>query len=282
MKHATGTLRTSSGAGLFRQSWTPEEAAATVVVVHGYGEHGGRYSLLAKPLVEHAFAVHAVDLRGHGRSPGRRGHVDRFTDYVDDTRMLVADVRREHPGIPLFLIGHSLGGLIAALHAQNGDENLDGLVLSSPFMALRLPISSGKIAAARLLSRLAPACSMSNPLKAADLSHDADVVRAYEADELVHRTATARWGAELLGAQTKALARAPSLRLPLLVQYAGADAVADPGATERLFAAASSPDKTLRRYEDYYHEIYNETGRAAVYADLVAWLHERSARRTRS
>lgn len=281
MKHVSGTLTTPSGVELFRQGWTPEEEpTAVLAVVHGYGEHGGRYRLLAEALVPRGCAVCTFDLRGHGRSPGRRGHIARFRDYVDDTLAFAATVRREHPGRRVYLLGHSLGGLIAALCAQNGDDGLDGLILSSPLIRLGLPVSPLKIAAVRLLSRLAPARDVANTLQAADLSHDDEIVRAYETDELNHRVATARWGAEVLRAQADVLADAARLRLPLLLQYAGADAIADPRAAQKLFAAARSPDKTCHGYDGYSHEIYNETGRAAVYTDLLTWLSGRAAAST--
>ena len=278
MRYAEGTLATPSGVALFRGSWTPEGGrAADLAVVHGYCEHGGRYRLLAEALAPRGYAVHAVDLRGHGRSPGARGHITRFGDYVDDTLAFVAAVRREHDG-RVYLLGHSLGGLIAALCAE-GHDDFDGLILSSPFIRVGLPVSRAKIVAARLLSRLAPTRDVGNTLQASDLSHDEEIVRAYDADELNHRVATARWATEVLDAQAAALSGAARLRLPLLLQYAGADKVADPRAAEELFAAASSPEKTCRRYDGYSHEIFNETGRAAVHADLVAWLDERTALR---
>jgi acylglycerol lipase len=250
-------------------------------VVHGYGEHCGRYVRLAESLVAHGVTVHTMDLPGHGRSPGRRGHVGRFSEYVEATRALVCAVTGEHPAVPTFLLGHSMGGLVATLHAEAGDERLAGLILSSPLIALGIPVSGAKIAAVKVLSGLTPALPIGNPLRATDLSRDSAVVAAYEADELNHHTATARWSAEALAAMRAAQADAPALRLPLLVQYAGADVITDPRATERLFAAAASADKTLLRYDGYRHEIHNELGCDVVGHDLVAWLDERLSRPSR-
>jgi len=279
VRHVTSSLQTTSGLELFRQSWVPEEdPTAVLAVVHGYGEHGGRYRLLADALVPRGCAVHALDLRGHGRSPGRRGHIACFDDYVDDTLAFAAAVRAEYPDRRVFLLGHSMGGLIAALCAEKRDEGLDGLILSSPFIQFKIPVSGVKIAAVKALSRVAPERDVGNPLQAAQLSHDEAIVRACDADTLCHRAATARWGAEVLRAQDAVLAGASRLRLPLLLQYAGADLIADPRAAQRLFAAAGSADKASHCYEGYYHEIFNEIGRDVVYADLLDWLDEHTAR----
>ncbi|HET6496248.1 MAG TPA: alpha/beta hydrolase, partial [Thermoleophilia bacterium] len=213
----------------------------------------------------------------HGRSPGRRGHIACFGDYVDDALAFAGAVRAEYPDHRVFLLGHSMGGLIAALCAEKRDEGLDGLMLSSPLIGLKVPVSDIKVAAVKVLSRLAPERDVGNPLRAAQLTRDEAVVRACEADALNHRAATARWGAELLRAQNEVLADASGLRLPLLLQYAGADLIADPQAAQKLFTAAGSPDKTSHGYDDYYHEIFNEIGRAAVYADLLEWLDEHTA-----
>jgi alpha-beta hydrolase superfamily lysophospholipase len=269
-------LTTTRGAVLFRQAWTPaDEPAAVLAVMHGYGEHGGRYRLLADGLVPRGYAVHTVDLPGHGRSPGRRGHINRFAEYVAVSRALVAALRREYPQTPLFLLGHSLGGLIAAVHAEEGDANLSGVVLSSPLIRLGLHVSPAKLAGLKVLCHVLPSANIGNPLRAADLSHDSGVVVEYEIDKFNHHVATARWGSEVLAAQRLALAGAARLRLPLLLQYAGADVIADPQASEQLFAAAGSADKTRRRYDDYFHEIYNEAGRQEVYDDLLTWLAAR-------
>jgi alpha-beta hydrolase superfamily lysophospholipase len=248
--------------------------------------------------------VFTFDLRGHGRSPGRRGHIDRFGDYLADTRAFLAQVRRACPNTPVVLLGHSMGGLIAAALAEEddagltqegdaalaekdygalaqegdaalaheGDAGLAGVVLSSPFLGLRLAVPALQIKAARLLSRVAPTLRMPNPLRAEQLSHDPAVVAAAGADPLNHRHTTARWGVEILNAQPAVIAAAGRLRTALLLLYAAADPIADPHAAEELFERAGSVDKAKRCYAGYYHEIFNEVGRAAVFEDLAAWL----------
>ncbi len=274
VEHASAQFAAADGLLLMRQAWRPQGVAAAVLaVVHGYGEHGGRYRGLAEDMATRGYALHVYDLRGHGRSGGRRGHLDRFTDYLDDTAVFLGAVREEQPGRPLYLLGHSLGGLIASAYAEDRPTDaLAGLILSSPFLRLGTPVPSLRIGTARLLSLAAPALNIGNTLDPAALSHDHEVVRAYGIDPLNHHVATARWAAEVLAAQSAALSAAGRIRLPLLLLYGDADAVADPRAGRELYERAAAQDKTENCYEGFYHEIFNETGREAVFADLAAWL----------
>lgn len=291
------------GCRLFRQCWLPDgEATAVVAIVHGYGEHSGRYDDVVDKLLPLGFAMHGYDLRGHGRSGGVRGHVDRFARYLSDTRAYLQAVAAEHPEAPLFLLGHSFGGLIAALFAEEArggpgapggaaadaardrGEGRDvvapaGIVLSAPFLALGTPVSGAKLAGARLLARLVPQRDVGNTLSPADLSHDAAVVAAYQSDPLNHHAATARWAVETLAAQRRALEAAPRLRLPLLVMWGEADRIAAPGASRAFGERAGSADKTLLAYPGLYHEIFHELGKEGPLADLAAWLRARRAGR---
>ena len=273
--HLSEQFAAADGLLLTRQVWRPEEGTTAVLaLLHGYGEHGGRYRELAVELAERGLAVHVYDLRGHGRSGGRRGHVKRFSEYLDDTAVYLDAVRREDPGLPLFLLGHSMGGLVAALFAEQRADGLAGLILSAPFLRIAIEVPPLKVRAARVASLVAPTLDIGNPVDAAGLSHDEAVVTAYRTDPLNHYKATARWAAEVLVAQRAALASAAAITLPLLVMYGEADPVADPGGARELFAEVASADKTERAYPGYYHEIFNEAGRGAPIADLVAWLDD--------
>ena len=279
MEHASAQFAAADGLLLTRQAWRPEGApAAVLAVVHGYGEHGGRYRGLAEVMAAGGYAVHVYDLRGHGRSAGRRGHLGRFTDYLDDTAVFLDAVRREQPARPLYLLGHSLGGLICTAYVEDRPaDSLAGLILSSPFLHLGMPVPPLKLGAARLLSLVAPGVNVGNTVDAAALSHDQEVVRAYGTDPLNHHVATARWAAEVVAAQSAALSAAGRVRLPLLLLFGDADTIADPQASRELFERVASSDKTVHCYEDFYHEIFNEAGRAHVFADLAAWLAARTA-----
>jgi alpha-beta hydrolase superfamily lysophospholipase len=278
IKHDMGDLSAPGTERLVWQSWSPVEAPrAVLAVLHGFGEHCARYGFLVEDMVPRGYAVQAYDLRGHGRSTGRRGHIDRFDRYLDDTRIFLERMRRRHPLAPVYLLGHSMGGLVAAALAEQDDSGLAGLILSSPFLGMRIAVPPGQLRAARLLSRVVPFFSLDNPLRNEDLSHDPEVVAAAGKDILNHRCASARWATEMIRVMPATVAAADRLRLPLLLLYAGDDPVADPQVAERFFDRAGSKDKTKRRYEGFYHEIFNEVGRAEVFADLAAWLDDRLA-----
>ncbi len=268
---------------LHLQAWLPAgpdleqfvEPAAVIALVHGYGDHGGRHTWFGEDMAARGYAVYAYDLRGHGLSTGTRGQIKRFDDYLDDTALFLDEVRRRQPGTPVVLLGHSLGGLICARFAEERHCDFMALILSSPFFALTVQPEPVKLLGAKALSAVWPGRDIGNTVLAKDLSHDRAVVEAYVTDPLVHHVAPARWAAETLSAQDAALTAAPRVTLPLLLLYGKEDAVADPAFAEAFFATAGSADKKLVPYEDFYHELFNETGRDRVFDDVAAWLAER-------
>ncbi|MBC7220048.1 lysophospholipase [Candidatus Bipolaricaulota bacterium] len=267
-------LRTGDGLCLFVRTW-PIARKGWVGIVHGYGEHSGRYDAFARWLNGQGWAVAACDLRGHGRSPGRRGHIHRFADYLHDVAALHGLLRERAAGRPPFLLGHSLGGLIATRYVQEGAEGLAGLILSAPFLGAELAIPRWKAVFSRLLSRGWPSFSSSSGLVGAMVSHDPEVVAEYERDPFMHNRVTARWFTEVVAAQRAALAAAPELSLPLLILHGGADPIASISATRRFFSAAGSPDKTLKVYGDLLHEVLNELGKERIWEDIASWLESR-------
>ena len=273
---------------LHLQAWLPAgpdpEAhpapAAVIAVVHGYGDHGGRYTWFGEDMAARGYAAYVYDLRGHGQSSGTRGQVKRFDEYLDDTAVFLAEVRRLQPDAPLFLLGHSLGGLICARFAEERARELAasgvrGLILSSPFLQLAEAVPPSRVVAAKAMAKVWPNHDIGNTVQAAQLSHDQSVVEAYVTDPLVHHVAPARWASEALAAQDAAMAGAESISLPLLVLYGTDDQVVDVAFIEALFARASSEDKSIERYQGFYHECFNETGREQVYEGLAAWLAAR-------
>jgi acylglycerol lipase len=282
-RHTSAQFAGAGGVRLHLQAWlpagadpaAPPEPDAVIAVVHGYGDHGGRHAWLGDDMASRGHAVYVYDLRGHGQSSGTRGQVGRFEEYLDDTEIFLSEVRRTQPGRPLFLLGHSMGGLICALIAEERAPDVRGLVLSSPFLQLADPVPPNKRFGVGVLSRVWPSKDIGNTVQAAHLSHERAVVEAYVTDPLVHHVAPARWAAATLAAQDAAMAGAVGIESSLLVLFGTEDRVADVAFMEELYARASSQDKSILRYEGLYHECFNETGRERVFDDLAVWITAR-------
>ena len=261
---------------LYRQN-PVENKRAGILIVHGLGEHSGRYARLTEHLASAGFSVFSYDHRGHGQSQGKRGHIANFQEYTDDLEMMLEMFRKTLSSkAPFFLLGHSMGGLIALNFALHNNEKMDGLIISSPGLAPAAKPPVAKVAAARLMSVILPSFSFDNELDVQFLSHDQNVVDAYVADSLVHRRITARWGIEFMKTSEQTLRDAPLLKVPVLMQIAGDDRLTNPEASRIFFKNITSDDKTLRVYDEMYHEIYNEKEvyRKQVIADLEDWLDD--------
>ncbi len=269
----------SAGETLYRSFTSPAGAPrAILVVVHGYGDHHGRYARLVDELVGRGFAVFGFDYRGHGHATGPRGHCAQFTDFVADLTTACDEARRLVPGKPLGLLAASHGGLVTLRALCDPERTLPvaAAVLASPFLGVALAVPAWKTVLGKAASRLAPKLSMANGISSADLSHDPRVGAAYDADPLVHHVATARWLTEMTGAHDYVRANAARLGVPTLWLLAGADRLVSTPAAEAVYAAAGG-DKTLKRYDGLYHELFNEpeADRARVVADLFSWLDGR-------
>ncbi len=276
MKRQEGTFQANDRLTLFRQAWLPEhEPRATVFLLHGFVEHSGRHAWHAERLAERGYAVHALDFRGHGRSAGARAYVGRFDRFVDDCDRFFRIVRAEAAGGPAFVLGHSMGGPIAALWAIDRQPELAGVVLSAPAVCVGPHVFPVLRRLAGVVGRWLPRLRLVR-LGCRNLSRDPAVVEAFRADPLVfHGRFPARTGAEILRAGREVLDRVDALTVPVLILQGTADRVVDPGGAEALAARAGSADKTLCRYEGLYHELLSEPERDQVLADLIAWLDAR-------
>lgn len=279
MKKKEGNFAGQGGLRLYWQAWSPDESArAVLLVAHGYGEHSGRYGNLVDFFVPRGFAVYAVDHRGHGRSEGQRGHVKRFDELIADLHAFRVRVEEDQRENPIVLVGHSLGGLIAVHYALAHGQGLAGVVLSSPALGLIGGPSRPLVWLGRVLSLFAPRVSFRGNVAPELLSHDASVGQAYAADSLVHRSVSARFVTELSRAIRLAHERAAEMRVPLLVLQAGDDRLVDPHAVEDFAGKAGSEVKNLQLYSGFYHEIFNETEKERVFADLAQWIEMRITR----
>jgi alpha-beta hydrolase superfamily lysophospholipase len=245
------------------------------VISHGIGEHSGRYTHVADYLTKKDFAVWACDHRGHGKSGGKRGHVDNFDDYLADLDQTIRIAKPKTSEIKTFLMGLSFGGLIAAFYAEKHPGEVDGLILSAPGLREKMKISPSKALMAKTLSSIMPTFSSSTGLDPNLLSHDKEVVKKYVEDPLVHKVATARWFTEFRRAQEETMRSADQLILPCLIIQGGADGIIDPTVAKDLYDRIKSSDKTLKVYDGFYHESLNEIGKESVLADIDNWLSAR-------
>ena len=273
-----GRCRTFDGLDLYFRAWLPLDARAVLLFVHGLGEHSGRYIATGARFAGAGYAVYALDQRGHGRSPGRRVHISRFEEYLDDLSALVALARDRHPGALLFLVGHSQGGLVALRFLLERPEGVAGAIVSSPLLGVHPNArpSPALRAVARLLSVVWPSVLFPNHVDATVLSHDPAVGPAYLADALVSHHVSPRWFTSITGAIARTHDDAPRLARPLLLMTSGDDRLADPDASAR-FAAVAPPDRVDHvQWPGLYHEMFNEVDPEPVFRRMETWLEARS------
>jgi alpha-beta hydrolase superfamily lysophospholipase len=272
-------LTSKDGTSLFVRRLQPQGLVrARLLWVHGFAEHSGRYLETLGWFAARGFDCWMLDLRGHGRSEGRRTHVERFSDYLDDVEAFHQHVDRAVGNDrPRFALGHSMGGLVLTRTLQQRFlPPLAGAVILSPFLGVKVELPGWKVFAARSLSRFVPTVSLPSDLDLSLLSKDPAVWEAYDQDPLVVKSATARWYTETVRrAQPAALAAAPQLSLPALVQHGREDGIADPAATEHLFASLGSADKELKLWDGLRHELLNEVEKEQVRGHILGWLEPR-------
>lgn len=270
-------LLSRGATSIFEQWWLPErDPRAVVALVHGYAEHSGRYDHVAAFLTARGYAVEALDLRGHGQSSGRRAFVHSFSEYLSDVACFLRAVRGRHPGKPVFLLGHSMGGGIAALFVIARRPDIAGLILSGPALRVRATPAGLQLRALRVLAKVVPAYSR-QPLPASAISRDPAVVEAYEHDPLVYRGGMRiGHGAASLRAMERIELDMEEIEVPLLVLHGTEDRLTSPEGSKELIERARSRDKTLKLYDGLYHEVFNEPEKETVLQDLADWLDAHS------
>jgi alpha-beta hydrolase superfamily lysophospholipase len=268
-----GFFSSKDGTRLFWRSAAPEgEAKAHVAIVHGYGDHSGRYLATMDALVALGFSTSAVDYRGHGKADGARADVGAWPDYLDDLEAFWRKATDLAQGKKAFVLAHSHGGLIATHWAALKPIGLTGLVLTAPFYALAFKPPPLKIFAAKLIKGLLPGLSMSNELKPDQLSRDEAWQQQTAADPLYLHSTTPRWFFECMGAQARLKGLGASVTAPLLMAAGTDDPIAATAVAKAFFATIASTDKTWKEYQGFRHEIVNEVGKEAVIADIVQWI----------
>ncbi len=276
MNHIEGKFISVRNIQVFYQAWLPDgEPKAVLPIVHGLGEHSGRYLNVVNYFVPLGYVVYGLDHIGHGKSGGPREYVEHFDDFSNTFTQYLDMVKQWQPGKPIFLLSHSIGGLIAAYYLLDHQAEFQGAIFSAPVVKVASHVSQMTVFMARTLSLLAPSAGVL-PVDPSTISRDPDVVKAYIDDPLVfHGKTTARLAAEMLRALLRVSAETDKITLPFIAMQGGADRLVDPDGAEILYTRAGSKDKTLKIYEGLYHEIFNEPERDVVFKDIETWLAAR-------
>ncbi|MFE3545694.1 alpha/beta hydrolase [Nocardia sp. NPDC059177] len=266
-----------NGGRIAWRAWQPESAPrAVVALVHGVAEHSGRYEHVGSTLAAAGFAVYALDHVGHGLSAGRSANIGSMQGAADNVTSLLELASAAHPGIPRFLLGHSMGSLVVLHLATRGPVAVDGIVVSAPPLDIPLGNPVQRLAAP-LLTRIAPNIGVLT-LDSSAISRDPEVVRAYDDDPLVFRgKLPARTAVEILQHTALVKQRLDALTAPLLVLHGTADVIAAPSSADVLEQGAGSTDLTVLRYPGLFHEVFNEPERDEVLGDVTNWLTAHAA-----
>ena len=271
LRTAEERVPTGNGLTLFVRSWRPEgPARAVVVIVHGFNSHSGEYAWAASQLVSAGLAVYAPDLRGRGKSDGERFFVNSFGDWVNDVAKVVSLATSREPGLPVFLLGHSAGGVVACIYTLEHQSELAGLVCES--FAHEVPAPDFALAVFKGLSHVAPHAHILR-LKNEDFSRDPQVVQAKNTDPLIaHEIQPTQALAEMVRADERLRREFPLITLPVLILHGTADKATRPSGSQRFYETAGSRDKTLKLYDGHFHDLLSDIDKEVVMSDIKAWV----------
>ncbi|HEX9975406.1 MAG TPA: alpha/beta hydrolase [bacterium] len=272
-QHEEGSFKTNDGLNLFEQRWQPaKNSKAVIVIIHGYAEHSGRYAHVADYLVNHGYAVETFDLRSHGKSDGKNTFIRSFDEFLSDVDLFLKRVKERHQGKDIFLLGHSMGGTITTLFTITRKPDLKGVLLSGATLKISADISPFLIRISSVIGKILPKLPTIK-IDSGSISRDSEVVKKYNNDPLVYRGGIpGRTGAEFNRAIKLIQKDMEAIDLPILIMHGTADRLSDPEGSKQLYERVQSKDKTLKLYEELYHEILNEPEKEKVLADIVEWL----------
>jgi len=263
------------GLRFFGQGWEPDvQSKAIVALVHGHGEHIGRYAHVGRALTESGYALAAYDLRGHGKSAGPRGHIPSYDALMNDISAFLSLLREKYPNSPLFLYGHSMGGNQVINYALRRQPKVNGVIATGPWLKLSFQPPPSQVALGRMMNSIFPSFTQATGLDTKGLSHDAEVVRLYDNDPLNHDKISARLFVSMYESGLWALDHAAEFSLPLLLMHGSADPITS-AAASRQFADKAGNNVTLRIWDNLYHEVHNEPEQAQVFKVMVEWLDKR-------
>ena len=266
----TGSVESADGTKLAYRAW-PKPGSLALAVVHGLGEHAGRYERLAKGMSQHGMGTYALDLRGHGKSPGARGHVDSWSQWTDDVAAFVSHIESV-AGVEVVPVGHSFGGvaLLSTVLARKLPKTRR-FVVSSPALKLKMAVAGWKLTFGPIASKIFPRLALANEVDPKTVSRIPEVVEAYRNDPLVHNKISTRLGAEWQEATRDILSRAGEIKTPFLILAGTADALIDPAGSRELHEQAKSTSE-LRMLEGRFHEPFNDIGSDEVFRLIADWL----------
>jgi acylglycerol lipase len=275
MKHIEGNFNSVRNLNIFYQGWLPDgKVKAVLFVVHGLGEHSGRYMNVVNHFVPLGYAIYGLDHIGHGKSGGGREEVVQFEDFTTPLTTYYTMVKSWQPDKPIFILGHSMGGLIECYYLLDHQDYFKGAIISAPAIKVGASISPMTITMGKVLSAIAPKVGIL-ALDANDISKDPEVVRTYVNDPLVFHTKTpARLAAEMLKAMMRVTNEAGKITIPFIAVQGSSDKLVDPGGIKTLEEKSGSRDKTIKVYDGLYHEVFNEPERQVVFNDVEDWLTE--------
>ena len=268
------TFKGVGGLKIFTRAWQPEgKPLGVLVIVHGFNSHSGQYLWAAEQFVARGLAVYALDLRGRGRSEGERYYVEKIEDFTDDVGTLVTTAKSENPGLPVFLFGHSAGGVTACVYTLDHQAEIDGLICES--FAYELPVPDIVASFLKGLSYITPHTHVFS-LKNEDFSRDPQTVESMSTDPLIKgESQPAQTAAVLVRADERLRKGFSQITLPVLILHGTADKAARPSGSQHFYEQAGSTDKTLKLYEGHYHDLLNDLDKEIVMADIQSWIDRR-------
>ena len=276
MKHQDGFFSNQENQSIYYQNWLPDESArAVLLIVHGLNEHCGRYQHLAEYFTDKSFAVYGLDQIGHGKSEGTRAYLNSFSEFTDTLLEYIKMIKERQPELPIFLVGHSLGGLIGAKLLIDHPHQIEGAILSGSLVLIPENISPLTIRIGKIVANIFPKLGLAG-VDPYGLSRDPDVVQAYIDDPLVYSgKATTILSVKINETMEIIAAQGKQINQPLLILHGGEDQIVPPASSQFLYDLVSSVDKKLVFYDGFYHEIYNEPGHEEIFEDILSWLQNR-------
>jgi len=258
--------------------WEPQEKPKALInLVHGFGEYSERYNFWAMRFVEKGYVVHAIDNRGHGKSEGKRGHVNKHDEFLNDIDVLVKESNVLYPDLPQFIYGHSLGGNIVTNYILKRNHDFKGAILSSPWFKLSFNPSALTIFFARILQKVYPKFTQLSKLDVKGISHDPQVIDAYIKDPLIHEKISARMFFEIYNAGLWALANSGKLTIPVLIQHGTGDNITSYKASKEFFKNAKEKGKDIeyKEWVELYHELHNEKEKDDIFEFIYNWIEKK-------